>query len=51
VPGEQVVASGQFLIDSEAGLRGAFNNLTGPGEEKARSEGESLAPAPSRQEH
>lgn len=30
-PGEQVVASGQFLIDSEASLRGAFENLTGSG--------------------
>ena len=27
--GQQVVASGQFLIDSEANLRGAFDNLGG----------------------
>jgi Cu(I)/Ag(I) efflux system membrane fusion protein len=27
--GQQVVASGQFLIDSEANLRGALDNLTG----------------------
>jgi membrane fusion protein, copper/silver efflux system len=27
--GQNVVASGQFLIDSEASLRGAFNNLAG----------------------
>jgi len=27
--GQQVVSSGQFLIDSEASLRGAFANLTG----------------------
>jgi Cu(I)/Ag(I) efflux system membrane fusion protein len=25
--GQQVVTSGQFLIDSEASLRGAFNRL------------------------
>jgi Cu(I)/Ag(I) efflux system membrane fusion protein len=28
-PGQSVVASGQFLIDSEANLRGAFDNLAG----------------------
>ncbi|HWG68748.1 MAG TPA: efflux RND transporter periplasmic adaptor subunit [Steroidobacteraceae bacterium] len=28
--GQNVVASGQFLIDSEANLRGAFDHLTGP---------------------
>jgi membrane fusion protein, copper/silver efflux system len=28
--GQSVVASGQFLIDSEANLRGAFDNLAGP---------------------
>lgn len=39
--GQRVVASGQFLIDSEASLRGAFNNLTGSGEDDA------LMPAPS----
>jgi Cu(I)/Ag(I) efflux system membrane fusion protein len=27
--GQSVVASGQFLIDSEANLRGAFDNLAG----------------------
>jgi Cu(I)/Ag(I) efflux system membrane fusion protein len=27
--GQSVVASGQFLIDSEASLRGAFDNLAG----------------------
>jgi Cu(I)/Ag(I) efflux system membrane fusion protein len=36
--GQNVVASGQFLIDSEASLRGAFDNLTG-----------ALMPAPSAQ--
>jgi Cu(I)/Ag(I) efflux system membrane fusion protein len=30
-PGDTVVASGQFLIDSEASLRGALENLTGSG--------------------
>lgn len=29
-PGERVVASGQFLIDSEASLKGALDRLTGP---------------------
>jgi Cu(I)/Ag(I) efflux system membrane fusion protein len=36
--GQNVVASGQFLIDSEASLRGAFENLAGSNE---------LMPAPS----
>jgi Cu(I)/Ag(I) efflux system membrane fusion protein len=31
-PGERVVASGQFLIDSEASLKGALDRLTGPAE-------------------
>ena len=30
--GQDVVASGQFLIDSEASLRGAFDNLAGAGD-------------------
>ena len=30
--GQNVVASGQFLIDSEANLRGAFDNLAGSNE-------------------
>jgi Cu(I)/Ag(I) efflux system membrane fusion protein len=29
-PGQQVVASGQFLIDSEANLRGVLNRITPP---------------------
>ena len=49
-PGQQVVASGQFLIDSEAGLRGAFSNLTGTGDGKTQDEDTSLAPVPSGQE-
>jgi Cu(I)/Ag(I) efflux system membrane fusion protein len=32
--GERVVASGQFLIDSEASLRGALDRLAGAGEAK-----------------
>lgn len=32
-PGQQVVASGQFLIDSEASLRGALNRLGGAAEQ------------------
>lgn len=34
-PGEQVVVSGQFLIDSEAGLRGALERLQAPVPEAA----------------
>ena len=44
--GQQVVASGQFLIDSEANLRGAFDNLTGSGDAKPRNADPSLMPAP-----
>jgi membrane fusion protein, copper/silver efflux system len=43
--GQQVVASGQFLLDSEANLRGAFENLTGAGADKAADP--ALMPAPS----
>lgn len=43
--GQKVVASGQFLIDSEANLRGAFDNLTGSGD--AKSKDADLMPAPS----
>ncbi len=45
--GQNVVASGQFLIDSEASLRGAFDNLAGsndPPDPNATSE---LMPMPS----
>ncbi|MEW6688018.1 MAG: efflux RND transporter periplasmic adaptor subunit [Pseudomonadota bacterium] len=35
--GERVVASGQFLIDSEASLRGALDRLAGAGEAKPGS--------------
>lgn len=44
--GQQVVASGQFLIDSEANLRGAFNSLVGGGESKAGAADDRLMPAP-----
>ena len=37
--GQNVVASGQFLIDSEASLRGAFDNLAGAPSPAQRSEG------------
>lgn len=49
--GQRVVASGQFLIDSEANLRGAFDNLTGSGDAQAEDIEQSLMPAPSAQEH
>ncbi len=45
--GQQVVASGQFLIDSEASLRGAFDNLTGSGEGQGSDVDSKLMPAPS----
>lgn len=47
--GQQVVASGQFLIDSEASLRGAFDNLTGANPGKDAAMGQALMPAPSAQ--
>jgi Cu(I)/Ag(I) efflux system membrane fusion protein len=48
--GQNVVASGQFLIDSEASLRGAFNNLAGSNETKdPNAKSEELMPMPSAQ--
>ncbi|MBS0422583.1 MAG: efflux RND transporter periplasmic adaptor subunit [Proteobacteria bacterium] len=47
--GQQVVASGQFLIDSEASLRGAFDNLTGANPGKGAPMDENLMPMPSGQ--
>ena len=44
--GQQVVASGQFLIDSEASLRGAFDNLTGAGADQGGDVDPKLMPAP-----
>jgi membrane fusion protein, copper/silver efflux system len=47
--GQNVVASGQFLIDSEANLRGAFDALAGSNESKTSSAKPMLMPAPSTQ--
>ena len=44
--GQNVVASGQFLIDSEASLRGAFDNLAGSNETRRNAKPE-LMPEPS----
>jgi len=49
--GQTVVASGQFLIDSEASLRGAFNNLSGSGDGQPDDSAAGLMPAPSTQVH
>jgi Cu(I)/Ag(I) efflux system membrane fusion protein len=46
---QNVVASGQFLIDSEASLRGAFENLAGSNEAQEKSSQPELMPAPSAQ--
>ncbi|HEX3913282.1 MAG TPA: efflux RND transporter periplasmic adaptor subunit [Steroidobacteraceae bacterium] len=45
--GQNVVASGQFLIDSEANLRGAFYNLAGSNEPESEDSKPMLMPAPS----
>jgi membrane fusion protein, copper/silver efflux system len=45
--GQKVVASGQFLIDSEASLRGAFENLGGSNEARENDAKPELMPAPS----
>jgi Cu(I)/Ag(I) efflux system membrane fusion protein len=45
--GQNVVASGQFLIDSEANLRGAFDNLAGATESKSEDAKPMMMPAPS----
>jgi membrane fusion protein, copper/silver efflux system len=47
--GQNVVASGQFLIDSEANLRGAFDNLAGSNETKSEDATPMMMPAPSMQ--
>jgi membrane fusion protein, copper/silver efflux system len=44
---QNVVASGQFLIDSEASLRGAFENLAGSNESEDKNAKPELMPAPS----
>ena len=45
--GQNVVASGQFLIDSEANLRGAFDNLVGSNESRNDDAKPVMMPAPS----
>jgi Cu(I)/Ag(I) efflux system membrane fusion protein len=45
--GQSVVASGQFLIDSEANLRGAFDNLAGSNESKNEDSNPTMMPMPS----
>jgi Cu(I)/Ag(I) efflux system membrane fusion protein len=47
VLGQNVVASGQFLIDSEANLRGAFDNLAGFNESLGERAEPTMMPAPS----
>jgi len=47
--GQYIVASGQFLIDSEANLRTAFDNLAGSGESKTDTTNPVPIPAPSPQ--
>jgi Cu(I)/Ag(I) efflux system membrane fusion protein len=48
--GQSIVASGQFLIDSEANLRGAFDNLAGSNESSRGDSTPTLMPAPSSNE-
>ncbi len=45
--GQNIVASGQFLIDSEASLRGAFDNLAGSTEPKNEDATPMMMPMPS----
>lgn len=45
--GQNVVASGQFLIDSEASLRAAFDNLVGSNESQDKNAKPEFMPAPS----
>jgi Cu(I)/Ag(I) efflux system membrane fusion protein len=47
--GQSVVASGQFLIDSEANLRGAFDNLAGSNESSSEAAKPTMMPMPSMQ--
>jgi Cu(I)/Ag(I) efflux system membrane fusion protein len=48
-PGQHIVASGQFLIDSEANLRSAFDALAGSNESTQMDTKPMLMPAPSQQ--
>jgi Cu(I)/Ag(I) efflux system membrane fusion protein len=45
--GQTVVASGQFLIDSEANLLNAFDDLAGSNDSKPKGAMPMLMPAPS----
>jgi Cu(I)/Ag(I) efflux system membrane fusion protein len=47
--GQTIVASGQFLIDSEANLRAAFDNLAGSNDSKTDGAKPMVMPAPSAQ--
>jgi Cu(I)/Ag(I) efflux system membrane fusion protein len=47
--GQNVVASGQFLIDSEANLRSAFDDLAGSNEATPKDAKPMVMPAPSAQ--
>jgi len=47
--GQRVVASGQFLVDSEANLRGAFGNLAGSNESNSEAAQPTMMPMPSMQ--
>jgi membrane fusion protein, copper/silver efflux system len=47
--GQEVVASGQFLIDSEANLRSAFDDLAGSNESTPKETKPMLMPVPSTQ--
>jgi Cu(I)/Ag(I) efflux system membrane fusion protein len=49
--GQTIVASGQFLIDSEANLRGAFENLTGPNDKGTERVDADRTPVPSNGAH
>lgn len=44
--GQSIVSSGQFLIDSEANLRAAFESIAGSNESKTGSTNPMLMPAP-----
>ena len=48
-PGQNIVASGQFLIDSEANLRSAFDALAGSNESTQKDAKPMLMPTPSPQ--
>lgn len=51
VAGQKVVASSQFLIDSEANLRGAFDSMAGANAGKPEEAEHALMPTPAAQGH